>query len=48
MRLTLITLSLVIISLSSLANTLAVYGADVGGSNLCLGNFCYHIEGADL
>tara|TARA_R110000803_G_scaffold167489_1_gene230772 strand:+ start:544 stop:690 length:147 start_codon:yes stop_codon:yes gene_type:complete len=48
MRLTLITLSLVILSLTSLSNTLAVYGAENGGSNLCLGNFCYHLEGADL
>ena len=48
MRLTLITLSLITLSLTSLANTLAIYGADGGGSNLCLGNFCYHIEGADL
>ena len=48
MRLTLITLSLVILSLTSLANTLAVYGADGGGVNLCAGNFCDHIEGADL
>jgi hypothetical protein len=45
---TLITISLVIISLTSLANTVAVYGAEGGGSNLCYGNFCYHIEGADL
>ena len=48
MRLTLITISLVIISMTSLANTLVVYGAEGGGSNLCAGNFCYHIEGADL
>jgi len=48
MRLTLISLSLFIISLTSLANTLAVYGAEGGGSNLCAGNFCYHIEGVDL
>lgn len=48
MRLTIITLSLVITSLTSLANTLAVYGAEGGGSNLCAGNFCYHIEGSDL
>lgn len=48
MRLTLITLSLITLSLTSLASTLAVYGAEGGGSNLCAGNFCYHIEGADL
>jgi len=48
MRMTLITISLVITSLTSLANTLAVYGAEGGGSNLCAGNFCYHIEGNDL
>lgn len=48
MRLTLITISLVTLSLTSLANTVAVYGADGGGLNLCAGNFCYHIEGTDL
>ena len=48
MRLTFITISLITLSLTSLANTLAVYGAEGGGSNLCAGNFCYHIEGADL
>jgi len=48
MRLTLISLSLFIISLTSLANTLAVYGAEGGGLNLCAGNFCYHTEGNDL
>ena len=48
MRMTLISLSLFTISLTSLANTLAIYGAEGGGLNLCAGNFCYHIEGADL
>lgn len=38
------TLSLAIISCCYLANTLAVYGADGGGVNLCVGNlYCYHI-----
>jgi len=48
MRLTLITISLITIAMTSLANTLAVYSADGGGMNLCAGNFCYHIEGNDL
>lgn len=48
MRLSLITISLLTLSLTSLANTVAVYGAEGGGSNLCLGNFCYHIEGTDI
>jgi hypothetical protein len=45
MRFTLITISLIIIAASNLVNTVAVYGADNGGSNICAGNFCYHIEG---
>ena len=36
--------ALLIIALCQLSNTLAVYGADGGGVNLCVGNlYCYHI-----
>jgi len=39
------TLSLVVLAACALCNTLAVYGADGGGVNLCVGNlYCYHIE----
>jgi len=37
------TLSLVVLAACTLCNTLAVYGAEYGGSNVCMGNFCYHI-----
>jgi len=37
------TLSLAILAACYLANTLAVYGAEYGGHNVCMGNFCYHI-----
>lgn len=37
------TISLAIIAACYLANTLAVYGAEYGGYNVCMGNFCYHI-----
>jgi hypothetical protein len=36
-------IALLIISLCQLSNTLAVYGAEYGGNNVCMGNFCYHI-----
>jgi len=35
--------ALLIIALCQLSNTLAVYRADGGGHNVCMGNFCYHI-----
>jgi len=38
------TLSLAVLAACALCNTLAVYGADGGGYNACMGNFCYHIE----
>jgi len=38
------TLSLVVLAACALCNTLAVYGAEYGGYNVCMGNFCYHIE----
>jgi len=38
------TISLAIIAICQLFNTVAVYGADYGGYNLCVGNlYCYHI-----
>ena len=37
-------ISLAIIAACYLANTVAIYGAEGGGSNICAGNFCYHIE----
>lgn len=37
-------LSLTIIAMCSLVNTVAIYGAEGGGVNICAGNFCYHIE----
>jgi hypothetical protein len=41
---TIVAAALLIIALCQLSNTLAVYGADGGGVNLCVGNlYCYHI-----
>ena len=37
------TISLAIIAACYLANTVAIYGAEYGGYNVCMGNFCYHI-----
>ena len=38
------TLSLAILAACALCNTLAVYGAEYGGVNVCVGNlYCYHI-----
>lgn len=37
------TLSLAMIAACYLANTAAVFRADTGGHNVCIGNFCYHI-----
>ena len=40
------TISLVAIAACYLANTVAIFRADTGGHNICMGNFCYHIEEA--
>lgn len=38
------TIALLVIALSQLSNALAIYAADDGGVNLCVGNlYCYHI-----
>jgi hypothetical protein len=37
------TLSLAIIAIAQISMSLVIYGADTGGYNVCLGNFCYHI-----
>jgi len=37
------TISLAIIAICQLFNTVAVYGAEYGGHNVCMGNFCYHV-----
>jgi len=37
-------LALTIIAACYLVNTVAIYGAEGGGANICAGNFCYHIE----
>ena len=38
-------IALVFIALSQASQSLAIYGADGGGVNLCVGNlYCYHIE----
>ena len=39
------TVALAIIATCYMANTVAIYSAEGGGTNLCAGNFCYHIEG---
>ena len=37
-------IALVIIALSQASQAVAIYGADGGGVNLCVGNlYCYHI-----
>jgi len=36
-------IALVVIALSQASQSLVIYGADGGGSNVCMGNFCYHI-----
>jgi hypothetical protein len=41
------TISLAIIAACYLANTAAIFRANTGGHNVCLGNFCYHIEEAE-
>mgnify|MGYP003625084118 FL=1 len=40
------TLFLAIIATCYIANTVAIYEADNGGTNVFFGNFGYHIEGA--
>ena len=35
--------ALVIIALAQASQAVAIYGADGGGYNACMGNFCYHI-----
>jgi hypothetical protein len=40
------TISLTVIAICCMANTFAVYRAEDGGTNVFLGNFGYHIEGA--
>jgi len=37
-------IALAIIALSQVSQAVAIYGADGGGVNLCVGNlYCYHI-----
>jgi len=36
-------IALLVIALSQVSQAVAIYGADGGGVNLCMGNFCYHI-----
>ena len=37
-------IALIVIALAQLSQSLALYGADGGGVNLCVGNlYCYHI-----
>jgi hypothetical protein len=38
------TLSIAIIAICYLANTIAVYESDNGGTNVYFGNFGYHFE----
>ena len=44
MKNTIAVAALLIIAICQLSNTLAVYSAEYGGYNICMGNFCYHIE----
>lgn len=41
------TIWIAVIAACYLANTVAIFRADTGGHNVCLGNFCYHIEEAE-
>ena len=41
------TTALAIIAIAQISMALAVYGADTGGHNVCLGNFCYHVAQQD-
>jgi len=36
-------IALIVIALSQASQAVAIYGAEYGGHNVCLGNFCYHI-----
>jgi len=36
-------IALVVIALAQASQTLAIYGTEYGGHNVCIGNFCYHI-----
>lgn len=45
---TLAALALVIIALCQIANTVAVYESDDGGTNVFFGNVGYHFEGEAL